>query len=160
MPSETEIIIAFLFNRSGKTNISFSDLYLTLSMELNWFTPDDAKIFINKALKDNLLEKKGENIEPAFDIDKIVVPVGFMPSGQILKEKIVVEAKKELDVLDKIIDLIEEKTNLNNKQITEKISSIVEEKNITKEVAALLVGKEYSLTFPDFYKDAEKQIFT
>ena len=47
MPSELEIVITFVYNRSGKSELSFSDLYLTLSMELNWFTPDDAKEFIN-----------------------------------------------------------------------------------------------------------------
>ena len=56
MPSESEIIIAFLFKRSGKAKLSFSDLYLTLSMDLNWFTPDDAKSFLNLTLKQNLLE--------------------------------------------------------------------------------------------------------
>ena len=47
MDSEKEIIISFLFKRSGKESLKFSDLYLALSMELNWFTPDDAKSFIS-----------------------------------------------------------------------------------------------------------------
>ena len=55
MNSEWEIIIAFLFKRSGREELSFSDLYLTLSIDLNWFTPEDAKAFVNMAIKQKLL---------------------------------------------------------------------------------------------------------
>jgi hypothetical protein len=34
MESEAKIILAFLFNRSGKTVLSEAELYLPLSMEL------------------------------------------------------------------------------------------------------------------------------
>jgi len=79
MGSDANIIIAFLYKRSGKEELSFSELYLILSMELNWFTPDDAKTFVNMAIKQKLLIKKGELIKPNFDFRKIVVPVGFVP---------------------------------------------------------------------------------
>ena len=87
MVSEEEIIITFLFKRSGKSKLSFSDLYLILSMDLNWFTPEDAKAFVNLALKQKLLTKKGDLIKPNFDYDKIIVPVGFTPSKQVFEVK-------------------------------------------------------------------------
>jgi len=71
MTSDAEIIITFLYKRSGKDELSFSDLYLNLSMELNWFTPDDAKAFVNTAIKQELLIKKGDLIKPNFDYNKI-----------------------------------------------------------------------------------------
>ena len=87
MSSDADIIIAFLFKRSGKEELSFSDLYLNLSMELNWFTPDDAKNFVNTSIKQKLLLKKGDLIKPNFDFNKIVVPVGFKPSKSVFVEK-------------------------------------------------------------------------
>jgi len=80
MDSEIKIIIAFLFNRSGKKEMSFSEIYLSLSMDLNWFTPDDAKKFLNYAIKNKFLIKKGSLIEPAIEISKITIPVGFSPT--------------------------------------------------------------------------------
>ena len=47
MNSEAQKVIAFVFRRSGKKQIPYSDFYLTLSMELNWFTPDDARKFLD-----------------------------------------------------------------------------------------------------------------
>lgn len=161
MPSESEIIIAFLFKRSGKAKLSFSDLYLTLSMDLNWFTPDDAKSFLNLTLKQNLLEKKGETVQPTFNYESITVPIGFAPSKQVFEDREVTRPTVEKEtVLDKIIKQLVEKTKLDHLQATEKINKLAEEKNVTKEVAALLVGKEYAVSLEDFFEEVEETIFT
>ena len=159
MVSEAEIIIAFLFKRGGKSKLSFSELYLTLSMDLNWFTPEDAKDFVNSALKQKFLIKKGDLIEPDFDFDKIVVPVGFYPSRELFEEKKEERKVKEEEVLIKIVRRIVEKSKLNEKQVTEKINDIAKEKNLTEEVAALLIGREYNIKFDDFLTEIEEKIF-
>jgi hypothetical protein len=160
MPSENEIIIAFLFKRSGKQKLSFSDLYLTLSMDLKWFSPEDAKAFINLSLKQKLLEKNGELINPNFDYDKIVVPVGFNPSKKVFDKKEIEKSYEgEEDILNKIVKLIVEKTELNEQTIIEKIEEIGKEKNIDLEVAALLIGKEYDIPFQDIFEKIEENIF-
>ena len=160
MPSETEIIIAFIFKRSGKTEIEFTEFYLTLSMDLKWFTPKQAKDFINTALKQNLLSKKDEMITANFDINKISVPIGFYPS----KKATTVEKKQkktivEDDVLTEIIKKIIEKTKISENKIVEMINNIEKEKNITPETAALLVGKEHDVSLEEFYEKTEETVF-
>jgi len=159
MPSETEIIITFLFKRSGKSKLSFSDLYLTLSMDLNWFTPEDAKDFVNLALKQKLLTKKGELIQPNFDYDKIVVPVGFYPAKMVFEEKEAERHEEERDVVKAIVGRIVEKIGLEAQNVIEKIKDIEKERNITSEVAALLVGKEYDVSVEDCFENVEDKIF-
>lgn len=161
MPSESEIIISFIYKRSGKTKLSFSELYLTLSMDLNWFTPEDAKSFVNIALKKELLIKKGEKIQPNFNHDKVIVPIGFTPSKKVFNEKEDIKQEEiEGNVFNKIIQRIVEKTNLDKNQIISDIKSVANEKNITEEVAALLISKDHDLTFSDLYKEIEQIIFT
>lgn len=161
MVSEEEIIITFLFKRSGKPKLSFSDLYLTLSMNLNWFTPEGAKEFVSFALKQKLLTKKGEVITPNFDYEKIVVPVGFTPSKRIFEEKETKKRDEKVEtVLNKIVKQLVEKTDLDESQVIEKINATSKEKNITTEVAALLIGKEYNVSLVDFFKEIEETIFT
>lgn len=160
MPSESEIIIAFLFKRSGKTALSFSDLYLTISMDLNWFTPDDAKSFLNLMLKQNLLEKKGDVIKPTFEYNDITVPIGFIPSKQIFEEKTVVkDALEKEELIDRIINQLVEKTKLDKIRVAEKVNKLAEEKNITKEVAALLIGKENNVSLIEFHDEIEDSVF-
>ena len=76
--AEIRIIIAFLFKRSGKEELSLSELYLPLSMDMKWFSPKQAREIMNSALKQKLLTKKGELVKPNFDYKNVVVPVGFI----------------------------------------------------------------------------------
>ena len=160
MDSEREIIISFLFKRSGKEHLKFSDLYLALSMDLNWFTPDDAKAFINLAIKENLLIKKDDLIKPNFDYKKTNVPIGFTPSEKVFEiKKHDKKEKKSVSILDEIKKLIEKNKNIATDQINELINKLAKEKNITEEVAALLIGTEHNIKFDDFFDKIEDLIF-
>lgn len=158
MPSESEIIIAFVFNRSGKTKLDFSEMYLSLSMSLNWFTPNQAKDFVNMALKQKLLKKEDDLLKPAFDYKKIVVPVGFYPSKKGFEEKKEKETVEE-DIFKIIVKKIVEKTQVDEERIIDEINHVEKEKNITLEVAALLVGKKYDIDLEDFFEKVEEKIF-
>jgi len=154
--SEEYIILSFLFKRSGKEELSAAEIYLTLSMDLKWFTPNQAKAFVNTVLQKKLLEKKGNKLIPCFDYKKVAVPVGFSPAKQTVLEK--EEAK--LDAMKTIITRIAEKTGLNDVEVSGKISNLSEEKNISDGIAALLVAKEYDVDFEDCFDEIEKRIFT
>jgi len=158
MESENKIIIAFLFKRSGKENLSYSDLYLTLSMDLNWFTPDDAKAFIDSALEKKLLIQKDKLVKPNFNVEDITVPIGFHPEKQISgkKEK---RTHEKQNILATMINRIAEKTNLDEETLKKKIKTIEDEKAVTPEVAALLLGKDHDISLEDFFEETEKKIF-
>ena len=160
MDSEVKIILTFLFKRSGKKQLSFSELYLTLSIDLNWFTPDDAKKFVNEALEKKILTKKKDLITPSFDIEKVSVPVGFYPSKRVFIEEEPIEVKEEIDLLNQIIKKIAKKVKLKDQDILNKIKKIEEEKKVTTEVAALLFGKENDLDLSEFFENIENKIFT
>jgi len=158
MVSENEIIIAFLFKRSGKEKMSFSELYLNLSMNLKWSSPEDAKKFLNDAIKKKLLRKEDDQISPSFDINKITIPLAFSPSKRVFSEKKNQKIEKDTSVFNQIVKRISEKTKLEEKQIIDKINEISKEKNLNEEIAALLVGKEYEIEINDFLKELENKI--
>jgi len=158
MNSEEEIIIAFVFKRVGKPELEFTNFYLTLSMDLNWFTPEDAKIFIENAIKENLVIKEKGGVKPTFDIEEIQIPLGFYPSKDLFK-KVKAEEVEKIDVLKIIIKKIVKESNIDEKTVIKQIKEIEKEKNLTSEVAALLVGKEYDVDLEDFLKDVEKELF-
>jgi len=159
MDSEVKIILTFLFKRSGKQQLTFSELYLSLSIDLNWFTPEDAKKFVNYALEKNFLTKKKDFIKPSFNIEKISVPVGFYPSKRVFIEEEPVKVKDGTNILSQIIKKISEKVKLKEQEILNKIKKIQEEKKVTPEVAALLFGKEYDLNLSEFFNEIENKIF-
>jgi len=159
MDSEAKIIIAFLFKRSGKERLNYSDLYLTLSMDLNWFTPDEAKAFVDNALNQKLLTLKDKLIKPNFNVDEITIPTGFHPTKQLSEEK---EKKlhEKQSILATVVKRIAEKTDLDDESIMKKIKATEKEKDVTPEVAALLVGKEHEISLEDFFDEIERNLFT
>jgi hypothetical protein len=150
--SELKIIIAFIFKRSGKEEMTFSELYLPISMDLQWFNPNQAKELINNAIKQNLLVEKDSKLKPTFVYKEVNVPIGFAPSQNALTEEISEEEIKEEapNILKQIVESIVKKTGKSEEEINQKIKHIAEKKNITAEVSAILLGKEYEIPLDDF----------
>ena len=71
MESESKIVLAFLFKRSGKNMLKESDIYLPLSLELGWFSSTQAQEFVKHALNEKLLIKKENHLYR---------PLGWLPA--------------------------------------------------------------------------------
>ncbi len=158
MGSEEKIILAFIFSRSGKEKLTLSEIYLPLSMDLKWFSPKQAKDFVNQALERKLLVKRDGLIKTGFDIKNVEIPVGFHPSIKTFEQK-KYEKVEDFEKTENIVTGILKKTNLSEEKILEKIREVEKEKNICFDVAALLVGKEYGVSLEDFFEEVEDKIF-
>lgn len=163
MNSEAQKVISFVFKRSGKKEISYSDFYLTLSMELNWFTPDDAKKFLDYAIENKILFRENDMVKPSFDYEKVEVPYGFYPTKlvyekEVKKDKEVSKEELEEDIFLKIVEKIVNESGKNKEELLKEINSLEKEKNITQEIAALLVGKELNISLEEYYDGAEEKI--
>lgn len=158
MNSEAQIIISFLFKRSGKDKLKESEIYLPLSLELGWFSTKESKDFVTHTIQQKLLVKKDGELTPGFDIEKITVPVGFYPAEKSFTiEK--TELKEEKNVVDDIIQKIVSKTGEKPDDILKKIKKVETEKNIISEVAALFVAKNYNVDADEYFDSVEKAIF-
>jgi hypothetical protein len=134
-------------------------MYLPLSMNLKWFSPKQAQNFVDLALAKKLLIKKKDLLIPNFDYKQVVIPVGFHPSDQIIEDKKETVKEEEENIVDRIIMMIADKTNLDKEEIVKKINIVEKEKNITTEVAAILIGKESDVDVSVFYDEIEEAIF-
>ena len=160
MNSEMKIIISFLFKRSGKEELTASDLYLPLSIDLKWFSPREAKDIVNSALLQKLLIKKGDQIKPNFDYKKIEIPVGFYPSKQTFEENNDEVNEERQDVVELIIGQIIEKTEQDEQNVFEEIKELSNERNISLDVASLLVSRKYDIVVSTFFDQVEDKILT
>ena len=157
MESEAKIIIAFLFNRSGKTALKDTELYLPLSMELGWFSTKEAQEFVKYSLKKELLIKKDVLLHPNFSVENTSIPVGFTPTKKLFSEK-THEEKKE-NILEDIVAQISSQTNRNHQDILKEITSEEKEKNILPEVAVLYLARKYNIDMTDWYDVVEQKLF-
>lgn len=157
MDSEAKIIIAFLFNRSGKKELRDAELYLPLSMELAWFSTKESQEFVKSVIEQGLLTKKDGMLIPTFALDDIKIPVGFIPSKRSFHEK--QDEHNAQSSIDQLLLFISSKTNKKKDVIQEEISRESQEKNILFEVAALFVARKYDLDISTWYNDVEQRLF-
>jgi hypothetical protein len=156
MNTEAKIIIAFLFNRSGKTALKDAEIYLPLSMELGWLSTKESQAFVKYAISQELLVKKEGLLHPNFPLEKITIPLGFTPSKKLFSDS--TGEQKEENIIEGITAQISIKTNHNQKDIQEEIKQEEKEKNLLPAVAALYVARKHGVDVSDWYDSVENTL--
>ncbi|HHF55325.1 MAG TPA: DUF2240 family protein [Thermoplasmatales archaeon] len=149
---ELKKLIAFVFQRSGKERMSEKEFYMTLSFELGWLTPGEGMKVIEKAIKEKLLGKEGEEIFPLFDYKAEEVPLGFKFDSKKLEEM-------EKDLMTRIVGKIMMESGIGEKKVRDEIRRIAEDLNIYPEIAAILLAKKVGIDVGEFMKDAWSLVF-
>lgn len=157
MDSETKIIIAFLFNRSGKNALTEAELYLPLSMELGWLSTKQSQEFVKAAIQQGLLLEKQGLLHPNFSLGSVIIPLNFVPSKKLFCET--TANQQDLPLITRIIAHICAHTNQKLQEIEAEINREAQEKNLLTEVAALLVARKSGVDVGELFTDVEQSIF-
>jgi hypothetical protein len=150
---ELKEALVYLFQRKGKDILSEKELILSASMDLGWFTPDEAKQLVDICLELKLLSKVDTGLTPNFDYKSYLIPIDFTPGKNILQ----MEAQEPL--LFSILRHIDSKTGLGRSNIMSEINKKQDSLDVEIEVAAILVAKKYEIDISGFLREAESEIF-
>jgi len=141
--SDLKYIVAIPFKKKAEKTLKEKEFIFILSIDLNWYSPIEAKKIIKMAEENKLLKRENDNLSIEFDFSEIQISPNFKPTKEIFKEKL---------ILDRIIDRIALKTNLDKKEII----SMIDKKNtqfselINIDICALLVAIDYGVDITDF----------
>jgi hypothetical protein len=123
-----EITVAVPFRQRGRTRLGEGEFVVALSLDRDWFSPDQAKRLIDVAAGRGLLDREDGDLIAGFDPEAVEVPPEFTPDESVLQEQSVFER-----VLDALVAAGEDKQEavaaVNRKQ---------SELGITLEAAAVL----------------------
>lgn len=145
--------VAFLFQRKGKEVLTEKELILSSSMDLGWFSPDEAKQLVDVCVELKLLKRTNNGLKTNFDYKGVSVPLDFKPTKNILQ----VESQEPL--LLSIVRKIHEKTNIERNNIMAEINKKQNALEVEIEVAAILVATKYNVDISGFLREAESEIF-
>lgn len=137
--------VSMPFKRKGKDTLKESEFILALSIDLNWFSPDQARTLLSEAEKGGLLKREGGEVIPLFDLSSMQIPQSFKPEA--------VPGKNPL--FDRIIDRITVTTGLDKRTIIALINKKQEEliKIVDIEVSTLLVALEQGVMVDDLMEE-------
>ena len=93
-----ERVVAHVFRKKGKVT-SISEFVFALSLDLKWFSPDQAELVLANSEKNGLVRIVGDMVEPLFDINSVEIPIDFRPDQSILEETF-----EERTVIDRVIE--------------------------------------------------------
>lgn len=145
--------LAYLFQRKGKNILSEKELTMSVSMDLEWFSPDEAKRLIDVGLELKLLSKDENGLSLTFDYEALNIPLDFSPSRNIL------EVESQEPLLLAIVRNIQDKTDLEKNKVMAEINKKQNTLKVDIEVAAILVAKKYDVDVSGFLREVESEIF-
>jgi len=79
--------VAAPFRQRGVEQMSESELVVALSLDRDWFSPDQAKQLIDAGAGEGLLERTGEDVRVTFDLTEVSVPEEFEPDESVIQQR-------------------------------------------------------------------------
>ena len=126
-----DVAVAVPFRQKGKQALGEGEIVVALSLDRDWFSPDQAKRLVSVALARGLLESVDGELRPTFDPDNVAVPEDFSPDESILREQSTFE--KALDSL--IAD------GLEKQDAVAEANRVQQQLGVTIETAAVLIAR-------------------
>ena len=152
-------IVSFVLKRIGKEEVSETEFYLTLSMQLQWCSPHIAQQFVKRCVQDGVLRKENDVLSPCFSIKSLSIPIGFKPTSEFFMKFKPRQSSLKVDERPDIIDQIMKETVFSKSDILKTVESIMKEKMINKTVALLVFAKRHAIDISSFIDDAENEMF-
>ena len=79
--------VAAPFVGRGEPALAESEFVVALSLDRDWFSPDQATRLVDVAGSEGLLDRQDETVRAQFDPDAVDVPEGFEPGESILQAR-------------------------------------------------------------------------
>jgi hypothetical protein len=131
--------VAAPFRQQGTTEMGESEFVVALSLDRDWFTPDQAKRLLDVAAGEGLVARDAGEVEVEFDPDGVAVPEGFVPDESILQQRSTFER-----ILDSLVE-----TGTEKQTAVAEINSLQADLGVTVEAAAVVYAKREGLDVGD-----------
>jgi hypothetical protein len=82
-----EVTVATPFRDRGRARLGEGEFVVALSLDRDWFTPDQAKRLVDVAIGRGLLARDDDALVAEFDPGEVGVPEGFVPDESVLREQ-------------------------------------------------------------------------
>jgi hypothetical protein len=125
-----EVAVAVPFRQQGTDRLGEGAFVVALSLDREWFSPDQAKRLVDVAIGRGLLKKVDSDLVATFDLDAVDVPSNYTPDTDILREQSTFE-----QLLDRMTD-----AGMAKQEAVAAANETQRRLGITLEAAAVLVA--------------------
>ncbi|WP_254840743.1 DUF2240 family protein [Natronomonas marina] len=140
--------VAAPFREEGASEMGESAFVVALSLDRDWFSPDQAKRLVDVAASEGLLERGDGQVRAAFDPGEVDVPEGFAPGESILQARSTFER-----VLDELVEAGHEK-----QEAVAAVNGLQSELAVTVEAAAVLYAHRQGIDVQEHAEAARSEL--
>ncbi len=143
------VAVAAPFKQNGTRTLRENEFVVALSLDRDWFSPDQAKRLADVATQEGLLEREAAELTCAFDPATVTVPEEFVPDEDLLRERSAFER-----VLDALVA-----EGVEKHEAVGAINALQRELGVTIETAAVVYARRQGLDVSELVPLARSALF-
>ncbi|PSP38629.1 DUF2240 domain-containing protein [Halobacteriales archaeon QH_2_66_30] len=140
--------VAAPFRQRGVERLPESEFVVALSLDRDWFSPDQAKRLIDVATGEGLLDQVDDDVRVTFDTAGVDLPEEFCPDESILQQRSRFE-----QLLDRVVD-----TGTEKQTAVAEINRLQAELAISIEAAAALYARRQGVDVENLAGRAAREL--
>jgi len=120
-----------------------NELVYYYALDRKWMSTDQANLLLSRAEEDGLLGQQNGVFSPRFDINEIIIPVGFKPTSSIFERN---------DPSQVLIGRIAKAQGMQETAVVSEMNRIIKDQfdgNLLPAAALVLLAKKYNVSFKD-----------
>ncbi|WP_435333501.1 DUF2240 family protein [Haloarchaeobius sp. TZWWS8] len=129
------VAVAAPFRQRGKRELAENEFVVALSLDRDWFSPDQAKRLVDVATGEGLLEREENTLRCTFEPSEVEIPEDFVPGDDVLRSRSAFE-----QVLDDLVADGHEKH-----EVVGAINQLQQELDVTIAAAALVYARKQGI---------------
>ncbi|ELY66075.1 DUF2240 family protein [Natronococcus jeotgali] len=133
------VAVAAPFVQHGTDRLQENAVVVALSLDRDWFSPDQAKRLIDVATREGLVTREDGELVAAFDPAAVTIPEEFVPDEDLLRERSAFER-----VLDALVA-----EGVEKQEAVGAINALQGELGLTIEAAAVVYARREGIDVDD-----------
>jgi hypothetical protein len=140
--------VAAPFRQRGTDRMGESEFVVALSLDRDWFSPDQAKTLVDVAEGEGFVDRDGDDLVVQFDPGTVDVPDGFVPSEDVLQSRSTFER-----LLDAVVA-----TGVEKRTAVGEINALQSDAGLTLEAAAVLYAHGEGVDVTDLAAEVREEL--
>ena len=125
-----------------------SDFVVALSLDRDWFSPDQAKRLVDVAASEGLLEAEDGDLRVTFDPATVSIPEDFEPDESILRQR---------STFERVLDAVTG-AGIEKQEAVASINALQSDLGVTIEAAAVVYARRQGIDVADLAERARGEL--
>ena len=144
-----EATVAVPYRHHGTDRLDEGTFVVALSLDRDWFSPDQAKRLIDVASGRGLLSRDGNDLVAEFDPTSVDVPDDFVPDESVVREQ---------STFERLLAAVVDDGNVEKQAAVAAINELQRELGVTIEAAAAVYAHRRGIDVRDVAADALSEL--